>query len=104
MGFPNFQQHPDGNIFVRTNSGVYSDTIANFQADYGQTYPGLPEGYIGRYYEPGVDHYLHTNDSAIPQNLNWREVDAYIAAYDSIVAAKAAREAVKVVTNDDTTL
>jgi hypothetical protein len=104
LKYPNFQHHPDGYIFVRTSCGVYMDTIVDFQADYGQTYAGLPEEYIGRYYEPGVDHCLHTNDSATPQDLNWPEGNAYIAAYDLIIAAKAAREAANIITNDDTAI
>ncbi len=92
MAYPNFQHHPDGYIFVRTSSGVYMDTIVNFQIDYGQAYAGLPEGYIGQYYEPGVDHYLHTVDSATPQELNWLEGNAYLAAYDTLMTAKATRD------------
>jgi hypothetical protein len=93
MGYPNFQHHPDGWIIIRTNAGVYMDTIANFQTDFGSSYPELPDGYIGRYYEPGVSHYLHTSDTAVPQDLIWMEGDAYIAAYDALAAAKAVREA-----------
>lgn len=92
MGYPNFQHHPDGIIFVRTNSGIYSDTIVNFQSDSGINYSGLLDGYIGQYYEPGISHYLHTINSATPQGLNWPEGDAYIAAYDSLMAVKKARE------------
>jgi hypothetical protein len=97
MKYPNFQHHPDGLIFVRKSaSEIYQDVISNFQTDYGSTYPGLPDGYIGRYYEPGVDHYLHTDNTAYPQDLSWDTGDAYIAAYDKLVAAKAAREAVNI--------
>lgn len=94
MGYPSFQHHPDGYIFVRKSDlEIYQDTIANFQTDYGSAYPGLPEGYIGRYYEPGVNHYLHSSDSATPQDLSWSEGDSYIAAYGSLMMAKASREA-----------
>jgi hypothetical protein len=89
----NFQHHPDDLIFVRTEAGTYMDTIANFQTDYSSSYPGLPNGYIGRYYEPGVSHYVTTGDTAVSEALSWAEGDAYIAAYDTLVAAKAAREA-----------
>ncbi len=93
MGYPNFQHHPDGYIFIRkSKSDIYQDTVANFQTDLGSLYPGLPNGYIGRYYEPGESHYLHTDDNATPQDLNWPEGDAYIAAYNTLVAAKTARE------------
>jgi hypothetical protein len=94
MGYPNFQHHPDGWIIIRrSEEEVYIETIANFEADYGISYLGLPDNYIGRYYEPGVSHYLHTSDTAVPQDLIWMEGDAYIAAYDTLVTAKAVREA-----------
>jgi hypothetical protein len=94
MRYPNFQHHPDGFIIIRKLAEeIYIDTIANFEADYGQSYPGLPDGYIGRYYEPGVNHYLHTSDIAVPQDLTWAEGDRYIEAYDSLIAAKTARKA-----------
>ncbi len=69
MGYPNFQHHPDGLIYVRTEAGIYQDTIANFEADYGSSGPDLPAGYAGRYYEPGVNHYITTGSTAVPQPL-----------------------------------
>lgn len=95
MGYPNFQHHPDDLIFIRTSEGVYMDTVANFQTDYGSSYPGLPDGYIGRYYEPDISHYLTTGDSVLPQSLSWAEGYAYIAAYNKLIAAKVEREATK---------
>lgn len=102
MGYPNFQHHPDGLIFIRTDAGVYMDTIANFQTNLGQAYPCLLDGFIGRYYEPGINHYITTGDSATPQDLRWTDGDAYIAAYDTLMAAKAAREATVVATTTAT--
>lgn len=94
MGYPNFQHHPDDWIIIRQSQNkVYSDTIANFEADYGSPCAGLPDGFIGRYYEPGVNHYITTGNTAIPQPLQWADGDRYIAAYDSLMAAKMAREA-----------
>lgn len=84
----NFHHHPDGLIYVRTDAGIYCDSVENFALDLGQPYPGLPEGFDERYYEPGVKHCLSTRTSAVPQELSWPEGDAYIAAYDSLVAAK----------------
>lgn len=52
-----FQHHPDGLIFIRIDDGIYMDLIANFEFDFGESYPGLPEGYIGKYYELEVSHY-----------------------------------------------
>lgn len=98
MGYPNFQHHPDGLIFVRTVQGVYMDTIANFELDFGESYPGLPEGFIGRYYEQGKEHYITTGNTAVPQPLQWADGDRYIAAYDALMAAKADREALNQIT------
>ena len=93
MSYPNFQHNPDGLIIVRkSEQEIYLDRITKFETDFGQSYPGLPDGYIGRYYEPGINHYLTTGDSATPQDLSWHEGDSYIAAYDRLMAAKAARE------------
>lgn len=92
--YPNFQHHPDGWIYVRqTKNEIYADTIASFQIDYGSPYPGFDDKYIGRYYEPGINHYFHTDDTSFPQNLSWPEGDAYIMAYDSLMASQAARKA-----------
>lgn len=92
MRLPNFQHHPDGLVFIRTDQGIYMDTVANFEIDFGESYPGLPDGFIGRYYEPDVNHYVHADDTAVSQGLNWLEGNAYISAYDTLVAAKADRE------------
>jgi hypothetical protein len=87
MGYPNFQHHPDGLIFVRKSATeIYQDTVANFQTNYGATYFGLPTGYIGRYYEPKICHYLTNGKSNTPQSLPWPEGDRYIAAYQQLVA------------------
>jgi hypothetical protein len=95
MGYPNFQHHPDGYIFVRTSSGTYMGTTDNFKKDYGGSYAGLPDGYIGRYYEPGVSHYLTTGDISAPQSLPWLEGDRYIAAYQQLIANQNIRRQVK---------
>jgi hypothetical protein len=93
MQYPNFQHHPDGLIIIRKSAEeIYIDTIANFEADFGSAYSGLPDGYIGRYYEPGVTHQFTTGNAATPENLNWPEGDSYIAACDKLIEAKAIRK------------
>ena len=79
-----FQHHPDGIVYVRTDAGVYADSPENFAADLGEAYE-----FSGRerYYEPGVRH--HVDDQ--PQPLDWPQGDAYITAYDALAAAKTAR-------------
>lgn len=88
-----YHHHPDGIIFIRTDAGTYFDSIDNFEIDLGAQYPGLPSGFNERRYTPGIEHVLSNGSSAEPQPLAWPEGDAYIAAYDDLVAAKAAREA-----------
>ena len=96
MGYPNFQHHPDGIIFVRKSATeIYQDIIANFQTDYGNSYSGLPSGYIGRYYEPTVSHYLTTGDVSVPQSLSWPEGDRYITAYQQLIANQNIRRQLK---------
>jgi hypothetical protein len=96
MGYPNFQHHPDGFIYVRkAKTEIYQDTITNFQTDYGSVYQGLPDGYIGRYYEPEVSHYLTTGNISVPQSLPWPEGERYIAAYQQLVANQNIRRQLK---------
>lgn len=87
-----FHHHPDGLIIIRSGDKVYIDTVENFMADLGEDYPGLPDGYIGRYYEPGKTHYLTTGDTAHPQEREWPEGDRYIADIERLLAAKEQRE------------
>jgi hypothetical protein len=87
-----FHHHPDGYIVIDTATGTYIDTVDNFILDLGEPYPGIPAEYIGRWYEPGIDHHFYTSDTAFPQDLIWPEGDHYIAACDQLMAAKGQRE------------
>jgi hypothetical protein len=87
-----FHHHPDGLIIIRSGDKVYIDTVENFMADLGEDYPGLPDGYIGRYYEPGKSHYFTTGNTAYPQPLEWSEGNRYIENIDNLISAKELRK------------
>lgn len=91
---PNFHHHPDGLIFVRGEVETYCDTLENFEADYGQSLPALPEGMTERFYEPGVRHFFYNGYNAVPVNeLSWEWGDAVIASLSALMAAQSARSA-----------
>jgi hypothetical protein len=87
-----FHHHADGYIVIETEAGTYIDTVDNFTVDLGEPYSGIPAEYIGRWYEPGIDHHFYTSNTAFPQNLNWPEGDRYISQIDRLIAAKKQRE------------
>jgi len=89
---PNFHHHPDGLIFIRTDAGIYRETVENFEADLGGAYAGLPDGFSERMYEPDARHVLCDGAGAEPQPLKWGEGDGYIRSFDALMAAKDARE------------
>lgn len=86
------QQHPDGLIYVRTDSGTYSDMPENFALDYGAAFPALPAGAVERIYTPGDRHvvsYLPGGDVAQP--MPWDFGDGAIADIAKLLAAQTAR-------------
>lgn len=87
-----FHHHSDNYIIIQTGSKLYQDTVDNFAADLGEPYPGIPDQYAGRWYEPGVDHHFYTSNAAFPQNPIWAEGDRYISQIDRLIAAKKQRE------------
>ena len=96
MGLPNFHHHPQGNIYIRTNSGVYNDTLANFNLDLksigAKPYAGLSELYKERYYEPNVKAYLIENDYDQVGDPDFNDGDLYISLCEQLQVAKQARE------------
>ena len=93
-----YHYHPDGVILVRANGGQYTDTLANFELDYGGPAPVLPEGIAEVIYDDGGRHALldimgnQRGTGPIP----YFEGDAIIAAYDFLTAAKEARVAAQI--------
>lgn len=88
--------HHDGFIRIVSDNKVYTDSIENFKVDLSAAmdaeYPGLPDGHVGRYYNPGQSHYLTTGDTARPLQREWPEGDRYIADIERLLAAKEQRE------------
>lgn len=85
-----YHRHPDNLIFIRTPNATYSDTVENFEADYGQV-PGLPEGFNEEFYEPGVRHFYANGNEAQPLPLEWGEGDLIIAALPALLDIQARR-------------
>ena len=56
---------PDGFIVVRSGTDQYNDTLANFTADYGVTFPPLPQDAIERIYIQGVRHSIIGDDGVM---------------------------------------
>jgi len=89
-----FHHHPDGLIYVRPDTGtVYVDTLAHFQADYGQPAPALPlDGTDEQLYTQNVRHAYKRSGMVLsggPRVYTWG--DNCIAAIASLLAAQAAR-------------
>ncbi|MBP2655020.1 MAG: Carboxypeptidase regulatory-like domain [Firmicutes bacterium] len=86
-----FQHHPDGWVYVRGESESYCDTPANFAADLGATYSGLPDGYISRIYVQGKRHVLSDGNNETTQTIPWTDGDTYIAELDTLLVNKVTR-------------
>lgn len=80
-----FQHHPDG--VIRIGALVYP--LAEFLID-EPTY-ALPQGAIGRIYEPGDRNWITDGESQIGGPMPWPEGDAYLANEAKYTAAYALR-------------
>lgn len=86
-----FHHHPDGLIYLRTDHGVYEDTVEHFEQDAG-SYSGLPPGMIERRYEPEQYHVLVSADYGQTGGvMPWTEGDGLLAAFEQIIHAQQAR-------------
>jgi hypothetical protein len=92
----NFHHHPQGNIYIRTDSGVYCDTLSNFNADLASCeispYAGLPQGCIERFYDPTGRKYVIEADYDQRGDDGFTDGDTYINNYYLIARAKSNRE------------
>src|SRR6187455_338685 len=86
-----FQQHPDGMIFVRGEAGkYYADTPENFVADFGGTFlpPALPDGADDHVYTQGKRHaYMGGGNIIAGGPVPWPEGDQLTADLDAGLAA-----------------
>lgn len=87
-----FQLTPDGDVYVRNNGTIYADTKANFETDYGQAVPALPNGILQQLYEPGKRHFYADADGVVGGgSMPWGFGDAAIAATNNLLTAQATR-------------
>jgi hypothetical protein len=89
-----FHQHPDGMVFVRTDSGTYMDTVENFQLDSGRALELLPEGANDRVYTQGKRHaFMNVYDGNIIAGgpMPWPDGDNYIGRIEELLANQTAR-------------
>jgi hypothetical protein len=91
-----YHHHPDNLIYVRTEKGIYCDTIANFAIDFGQIWP-LPDCVSELLYEDGPKSRHVVFDAAGNQFASgfvpFPFGDAAIAAIDALLAAQVKRDA-----------
>jgi hypothetical protein len=89
------EQNADGIVFVRdaTTGKVYSDTVANFNADFTVTMPALPTGADHRIYTPNVRHALASSVTIIADGgIPWALGDSVIANINTGLSKQAARQ------------
>ena len=88
-----FHQHPDGYVFVRTDTGNYADSADNFMIDSGIALPVLPPGADERIYSQDKRHAFMGGGNIIDGGpMPWPLGDQIIASVSALLAAKAARE------------
>lgn len=89
--------HPDGVVYVRTASGIYIDTAANFALDNGAPLPAIPDGATQALYDD--DHQVlrffdaKNNQLGIGQKGAWPTGDAVIANVTTLLASQIKRTA-----------
>jgi len=90
-----YQHHPDGLIYVRVDTKTYCDTIANFETDFGQSIPPMPDGATGCIYEPGVRYAISDGHNVIGGGMPkvwWMFGEDAINSIDSLLAAQNKRK------------
>jgi hypothetical protein len=84
-------QQLDDRIWVRTDTVTWADTVANFDLDFGEPPPPLPQGINIRVYEPGIRHALQKDNDVVGGGpMPWPDGDW---ALDYVQTAAAAQEA-----------
>lgn len=89
---PDFHQHPDGLIYVRTTAATYSDTPENFELDFGVSLQPMPHGADEHIYTQGKRHcFMGDGDVIDGGPMPWPEGDKIIADVANGLAAQLAR-------------
>jgi hypothetical protein len=91
---PQYQYHPDGLVYLRTDAQTYTDTPANADGDTGLSLPRPPAGSREYRYDPGTGSTWYdatglvgASAAAVPA------LDAVLANLAPVLAAQAARTA-----------
>ena len=91
----NFHHHPQGSIYIRTEAGVYCDTLENFNKDILTVgiaaYEGLPQDCIERFFDPNGKSYVIEADYDQRGDESFANGRLYIEKYNEFVIAKKAR-------------
>jgi hypothetical protein len=89
-------KHPDGLIYVRTDYGIYGDTVENFYKDFGVEFPPLPQGATECIYDVGKRHAINKEGDTIAGGpMPWDFGDQLIANVQTGLNAQEARKAVE---------
>jgi len=92
---PSVEHNPDGLVYIRADNIniFYGDTLENFELDFGQPFPPLPEGIAQRGYYQGKRHsLLDANNNVIDGGpMPWPEGDYLITQMDAGIAAQKTR-------------
>jgi len=83
-----------GMIWVRTQDGRhYGETPENFERDYGQPMPAMPDGITSLEYEPGIRHTLKKGNDVVDGGpMPWPFGDEVLQSADRLHASKEARD------------
>jgi hypothetical protein len=89
---PEFHQHPDDLVYIRTDAGIYADTTENFLRDFGRPLPELPPTAIERIYVQGVRHAISDGANIIEGGpMPWPLGDEIIALVDRLISKQTTR-------------
>jgi hypothetical protein len=90
-----FIEHPDGEIIVVSDDGVYIDTRVNFEKDFQRSVPLKPVEATEaneHIYEPGIRHcYQRVPNLIAGGPLHWNQGDDIIAAVKILLERQAMR-------------
>jgi hypothetical protein len=90
-----FIRNPEGNVVIRSTAGVYFDTQANFELDYGAELEPLPAGADQMIYRQGVSHaYIDGADGNLIAGgpVPWALGDDIIASVPRLLQAQHDRQ------------
>lgn len=97
-----FHHHPDGLLYMRTDSGIYAATVEQFELDSGLPYEGLPDGIKERRYTQGHSHIVMTDaDTQVGRDVPWEVGDRYLDLFSDCYAKQKSRETTSLLIHSD---